>query len=192
MFYDKDEVDAKGKKIQDGMGAFGDFGEKFATLKDNFVGLKRAIEYIEDFLNVQGEKIWREELTKIIHHAVDKEAAKMSLAKRLSANIDSNETDHVPDFEPVDTEDATFLGRLLRQILRSMDRGYYLDSMSTWYDANGSQTWGLRFLNFLQETLDTVILQGLDKLIVYNIMSELRSFYYNYGVYMGGVKIGKE
>ena len=41
------------------MGAFGDFG-------DNFVGLKRSIEYIEDFLNVQGEKIWREELTRII------------------------------------------------------------------------------------------------------------------------------
>jgi hypothetical protein len=48
------------------MGAFGDFGDKFARLKDNFVGLKRSIEYIEDFLNVQGEKIWREELTRII------------------------------------------------------------------------------------------------------------------------------
>lgn len=67
-------MNAKGAKVQDGMGAFGDFGEKFARLKDNFVGLKRSIEYIEDFLNVQGEKIWREELTRIIQHAVDKEA----------------------------------------------------------------------------------------------------------------------
>lgn len=75
-------MNAKGAKVQDGMGAFGDFGEKFARLKDNFVGLKRAIEYIEDFLNVQGEKIWREELTRIIQHAVDKEAMRL-ISKRI-------------------------------------------------------------------------------------------------------------
>lgn len=69
------------------MGAFGDFGEKFATLKANFIGLKRSIECIEDFLNVQGEKIWREELTRIVQHAVDKEATRL-VNKRVSANID--------------------------------------------------------------------------------------------------------
>jgi WASH complex subunit strumpellin len=133
-FYDKDEVNAKGMKVQDGMGAFGDFGEKFARLKDNFVGLKRAIEYIEDFLNVQGEKIWREELTKIINYHVDKEAVRL-VNKRISANIDAIDQSYMPEFEPVDELDATFMGRLLRQILRSMNKGYYLDSMSTWYDA---------------------------------------------------------
>lgn len=65
-YYNKDEVNAKGVKVQGGMGAFGDFGEKFDRLKKNFIGLKRAIEYIEDFLNVQGEKIWREELARIV------------------------------------------------------------------------------------------------------------------------------
>jgi hypothetical protein len=33
--------------------------------------------------------------------------------KRFSANIDSTENDHVPEFEPVDENDATFMGRLL-------------------------------------------------------------------------------
>jgi WASH complex subunit strumpellin len=172
------------------MGAFGDFGEKFARLKANFIGLKRAIEYIEDFLNVQGEKIWREELTRIVQHAVDKEAMRL-VNKRFSANIDSTENDHVPEFEPVDENDATFMGRLLSQIFLSMNKGFYLDSMSTWFDTNGNQTWGLRFINFLQETLGTTILQGLDKLIVYNIVNQLRRFYFDYGVYMGGVKLSK-
>lgn len=172
------------------MGAFGDFGEKFARLKANFIGLKRAIEYIEDFLNVQGEKIWREELTRIVQHAVDKEAMRL-VNKRFSANIDSTDNDHVPEFEPVDEHDATFMGRLLSQILTSMNKGFYLDSMSTWFDINGNQTWGLRFINFLQETLGTTILQGLDKLIVYNIVNQLRRFYFDYGVYMGGVKLSK-
>jgi hypothetical protein len=72
-----------------------------------------------------------------------------------------------------------------------MNKGFYLDSMSTWFDTNGNQTWGLRFINFLQETLGTTILQGLDKLIVYNIVNQLRRFYFDYGVYMGGVKLSK-
>ena len=93
------------------------------------------------------------------------------VSKRIQANIDSNENENVPDYEPLDENDATFRGRLLRQILTSMNKGYYLDSTSTWYDQNGNQTWGLRFINFLQDTLDTVILQGLDKLIVYNIVN---------------------
>lgn len=135
--------------MQDGMGAFGDFGEKFARLKDNFVGLKRSIEYIEDFLNVQGEKIWREELTRIIQKSVDKEAVRL-VSKRIAADIDSNDgADYVPDFEPVDENDATFMGRLLRQITRSLDKGFYLDSQSTWYTYEGKQLFGLRFINFL-------------------------------------------
>jgi WASH complex subunit strumpellin len=41
------------------------------------VGLKRSIEYIQDFLNVQGEKLWREELARIIELAVEKEATRL-------------------------------------------------------------------------------------------------------------------
>lgn len=39
-------------KLQGGMGAFGDYEEKFKRLRANFVGLKRSLEYIQDFLNV--------------------------------------------------------------------------------------------------------------------------------------------
>jgi hypothetical protein len=34
------------------MGEFGVYEAKFLRLKANFVGLKRSIEYIQDFLNV--------------------------------------------------------------------------------------------------------------------------------------------
>lgn len=66
------------------MGNFGDYEEKFARLKANFVGLRRGIEFIEDFLNVQGAKIWREELTRIVSAAVDREAQKL-VAKKYSS-----------------------------------------------------------------------------------------------------------
>ena len=59
------------------MGAFGDYEEKFKRLKANFVGLKRSLEYIQDFLNVQGERIWREEIARIVDLAVEKEATRL-------------------------------------------------------------------------------------------------------------------
>jgi WASH complex subunit strumpellin len=44
-------------------------------LKDKITGLKRSIEYIQDFLNVYGEKIWNEEITRLYEFAVEKEAS---------------------------------------------------------------------------------------------------------------------
>ena len=138
------------------MGEFGDFEEKFARLRANFVGLKRSIEYIQDFLNVQGEKIWREELTRIVDQAVEKEASR--LVNKKYAPIIDDENFYTPEFEPVDELDETFMGRLLRHILGTCDRGFYLDHHSTWYDLEGGQTFGLRYINFLHEHLGTIFL----------------------------------
>lgn len=70
-----------------------------------------------------------------------------------------------------------------------MDRGFYLDSMSTWYNNEGKQVFGLRYINFLHEHLGTIFLQGLDKLIVYNVVAHLRRLYSNYGLFFGGGNI---
>jgi hypothetical protein len=45
---------------------------------------------------------------------------------------------------------------------------------------------GLRFINFIHDHLGTVVLQGLDKLLVYNIVYELKAFYKKYGLSIGG------
>jgi len=100
---------------QGAMGEFGVYEAKFLKLKANFVGLKRSIEYIQDFLNVQGEKIWREELSRIIDYAVEREATKL-VNKKFNANFD-DENSYRPEFDPVDAQDLTFMGRLLRNIL---------------------------------------------------------------------------
>jgi hypothetical protein len=50
------------------------------------------------------------------------------------------------------------MGRMLRNILAQMDRGFYLDNQSTWYDLAGKQVFGLRYINFLHEHLGTIFL----------------------------------
>ena len=56
-------------------------------IKDKITGLKRSIEYIKDFLNIQGEQIWREEMTRIINCAVEKESTAL-VNKKYQANLD--------------------------------------------------------------------------------------------------------
>ena len=60
--------------------------------------------------------MWREEFQRVIELAVEKEATKL-VNKKYSSNIDSNETQFVPTFEPVDENDITFMGRLLTAVL---------------------------------------------------------------------------
>lgn len=129
--------------------------------------------------------MWREEFQRVIELAVEKEATKL-VNKKYSSNIDSNETQFVPTFEPVDENDITFMGRLLTAVLSSMNKGIYLDHMSHWYTREGEQTFGLRFINFLHDNLGTQFLQGFDKLIVYKMVSELRAFYRDYSITLGG------
>lgn len=140
---------------------------------------------------MQGEKIWREELSRIIELAVEKEATRL-VNKKYQSSVDSLTASYVPEFRPVDENDFTFMGRLLRHILKSMSKGFYLHSMSSWYDMEGNQVFGLRFIHFLHENLGTTFLQGLDKLVVYNLVNELRQFYRDYSLLIGGGNFSQE
>jgi len=164
---------------------------KFQMLREKFTGLKRSIEYIQDFLNIQGESIWREELTRIINYAVEKESTAL-VNKKYQADLDYQDKYYVPTFIPVDAHDFTFMGRLLRNITDSLGKAMYLDSLSSWYDSNGQQIFGLRYVHFLHEHLGTTFLQGLDRLIVYTLVSETKKFQRDYGFIIGGGTVSEE
>ena len=106
--------------------------------------------------------------------------------KKYVVDLDSQDKHHVPSFIPVDANDFTFMGRLLRNIADSLNRGMYLDSLSSWYTADGEQIFGLRYVNFLHQHMGTQFLQGLDRLIVYNIISDTKRFQKDFGFIIGG------
>ena len=60
--------------------------DRFMKLRDKIRGLKRSIEYIQDFLNIYGEKIWNEEIVRIIEFAVEKEATNL-VNKKYSTTL---------------------------------------------------------------------------------------------------------
>lgn len=98
----------------------------------------------------------------------------------------------MPTFIPIDPNDITFMGRLLRNINDSLGKGMYLDSLSSWYDFQGNQIFGLRFVHFLHEHLGTTFLQGLDRLIIYNVISQTKQFQRQYGLTVGGGAVSEE
>jgi WASH complex subunit strumpellin len=112
--------------------------------------------------------------------------------KKYQADMDYQDKHFVPTFIPVDANDFTFMGRLLRNITDSLGKGMYLDSLSSWYDGQGQQIFGLRYIHFLHEHLGTTFLQGLDRLIVYTVVSETRKFQRDYGYIIGGGTISEE
>jgi len=115
--------------------------DKFVRLRDKIKGLKRSVEHIQDFLNIYGEKIWNEEIVRMIELAVDKEANTLVTKKQYSdfggstTLIEAKENFYIPIFNPVDEFDFTFMGRVLRHILQTIEKGFYLDHLSSWYDA---------------------------------------------------------
>ncbi len=164
----------------------GEMFGKFMQLRDNIKGLKRSIEYIQDFLNIYGEKIWNEEMVRIIEFAVEKEATNLVNKKYSTGLMEAQENYYVPIFTPVDDLDFTFMGRVLRHILQTISKGFYLDHLSSWYDAQGNQLFGLRHFNYVQEYLGASFLGGLDRLITYNIVNRISDFFSVYGQTIGG------
>jgi WASH complex subunit strumpellin len=164
----------------------GEMFRKFEALRDKIKGLKRSIEYIQDFLNIYGEKIWNEEIVRLIEFAVEKEATNLVNRKYQGGMIEAQESYNIPIFTPVDGDDFTFMGRVLRHILRTIEKGFYLDHLSSWYDSTGSQLFGLRHVNYVQDYLGTAFLVGLDRLITYNIVNRTNDFFSFYGLSIGG------
>lgn len=74
------------------------------------------------------------------------------------------------------------MGRVLRHITETISKGFYIDHLQSWYDVNGNQIFGLRYVNYVQDYLGTIFLQGLDKLIVYSILAEINNFCKFYGL----------
>jgi len=67
-----------------GKGDPNEFEVNMKALRNKIGGLKRSIEYISDFLNIYGDKIWNEEIARVIDFAVEKESTKL-VSKKQSA-----------------------------------------------------------------------------------------------------------
>ena len=83
--------------------------------------VRKSFLYIQDYISINGSKMWCEEMHKLINYYVDIEANKF-LSRKIKQKNDLNDNMKEmapPRFPPLkgSPESPTFLGRLTRYIL---------------------------------------------------------------------------
>lgn len=152
--------------------------QKLAELSKVIDGYKRSFEYIQDYMNIKGLKIWQEEMRRILCFNVEKECNAF-LNHKVSEWQSKYQsfTIPIPTYPPEADGSATFIGRLAKELLRITDPRYtnYVQLSSAWYDAKSQhkELINLKFISKIVESIDIAGLSGLDKLYAHMISADL-------------------
>lgn len=85
-------------------------------------GYKRSFEYIQDYVNINGLKIWQEEVTRIVNFNVEQECNGFLRTKVHSwQSAYQSRYVPIPYYAPTDSVSENFIGRLAREVIRSTD-----------------------------------------------------------------------
>eukprot|EP01116_Phalansterium_solitarium_P008575 TRINITY_DN22505_c0_g1_i1.p1 TRINITY_DN22505_c0_g1~~TRINITY_DN22505_c0_g1_i1.p1 ORF type:complete len:1148 (-),score=576.86 TRINITY_DN22505_c0_g1_i1:152-3595(-) len=162
----------KVKKIEE-------FAGRLNQLHTVLDGIRRSFQYIQDYLQVYGLKIWQEEFSRIINYNIEQECNQFLKKKVYDfESVFQSKSIPIPRFPPVDETSSNFIGRLLRELLTYTDhhRTIYIEQMAGWYDPTGREVVGIKTFDTLLRSISVFGLAGLDKLICFRIVKELTMF----------------
>nr|XP_039258715.1 WASH complex subunit 5-like [Styela clava] len=152
---------------------------RLIQLEKTIDGYKRSFEYIQDYVDVYGLKIWQEEVSRIINYNVEQECNSFLRQKVHDyESVYQSKDIPIPRFRPVDGS-VNFVGRLAVEILRITDPKVtsYVDLLNTWYDLKTKQdVIDNKMFSRIQASLGTYGLSGLDRLFSFKIVRELQNF----------------
>lgn len=152
---------------------------KLDALGARMDGFIRSFEYIQDYVDIHGLKIWQEEVTRIINYNMEQECNSFLRTKVHDwQSLYQSTTIPIPKFPPVDNS-INFMGRLVREILRITDPRVttYIDQMHTWYDAKTkTEVLDSKVFSKIQQSIGTCGLTGVDRLLCFMMVRELQNF----------------
>ncbi|KAB7495837.1 WASH complex subunit strumpellin [Armadillidium nasatum] len=141
-------------------------------------GFQTSFEYIQDYINTYGLKMWQEEMTRIINYNVEQEC-NILLKKKISDHESAYQSVAIPipKFPSVDNQSVNFIGRLLTEILRitSPKTTVYISELETWYDSkNHNEVLNSTIVENVEKAICVAGLAGIDKLLAFLIVKELQ------------------
>lgn len=139
---------------------------------------RRSFEYISDYVNIYGLKIWQEEFSRIINFSVEQEC-NAYLKKKVQAwqSQFQSKAIPIPVYPPLDDNCANFIGRLVREVLSLTDvqASIYLDANSGWFETtSGRELFGMRTCSMLHRAVGTAGVRGLDSTLAFLIVSQIQ------------------
>ncbi|KAK2181203.1 hypothetical protein NP493_407g06015 [Ridgeia piscesae] len=152
---------------------------KLQTVGSQMDGFRRSFEYIQDYVNIYGLKIWQEELSRIVNYNVEQECNSFLRTKILDwQSIYQSVAIPIPRFAPMDVS-VNFIGRLVREILRITDprSTSYVEQTNAWYDVKTKQeVFNRTVFEKIEGSVGTWGLTGLDRLLCFMIVQELQNY----------------
>ena len=151
-----------------------DLNEKMNKLISEMIAIKKSFIYIQDYVNMNGSKMWSEEMHRLINFYVELEANKF-LSRKIKHKKDKYEMFkfNIPSYPPLKNcpESFTFLGRLVRYILNLTDPKNitFCPFNYTWYEKEklDKEVFGIKTLHKIKKALGIEGFQGLGRLLGY-------------------------
>jgi len=155
------------------------FEDRLNALARRLDGFKRSFEYVQDYINIYGLQVWQQETNRVVSYHVEQEC--YAFLKRKQ--IDDEESQYqsaaipIPYYPPLDGESKTFMGRLLRELLKRTDpkTTRYIAQQSAWFNADGTEAVGIRTFALLTSAVGNVGLAGLDRLLSFATAKRLQA-----------------
>ncbi|XP_044738759.1 WASH complex subunit 5 [Chrysoperla carnea] len=154
---------------------------KLATLAEIIDGYRRSFEYIQDYVNINGLKIWHEEISRLMSYAVEQECLLITQGCYFQDWV-MNFGDFTNEYNIVlspstDTNSANFMGSLAREIEKFVNprNTIYLNSTVSWYDyKTRKEIVNLKFFSNLLKSMAPCGLAGLSRIYSFLIYIELQ------------------
>lgn len=91
---------------------------KLESLAKLVYGFRRSFEYIQDYINISGLRIWQEELSRIMQFYTEQEA-NLYVKRKVSAafSVHQSKTIPIPVYPSEFADSVSFVGRLANEIL---------------------------------------------------------------------------
>ncbi|KAF5292891.1 hypothetical protein FQR65_LT11143 [Abscondita terminalis] len=152
--------------------------QRLKLLSQIMNGYKRSFEYIQDYVNINGLKIWQEEVTRIINYNVEQECNGF-LRNKVHAweSLYQSRYVPIPHYPSTDFNSVNFVGRLARELIRLTDpkSSIYIEQTSTWYDAKTRKPiLSKQEFALITSALEITGLVGLDRLFSFMIITNLQ------------------
>lgn len=171
-----DHLDFKTGKLEE-------FEVRLQKLGQKLDGFRRSFEYIQDYINLYGLKIWQEEFSRIINYNVEQESNQF-LKKKIYDWQSTHQSDAIPipqfprSQHPSGKNSANFMGRLARELLNQTDpiKTTYVELAQGWIDNSGREVVGIRTFSLLHKGVGIFGLTGMDRLISFMIVSDMNKF----------------
>lgn len=181
--------------------------QNMSKLANTLDGLKRSIEYLQDYIGIAGLKIFQQEFARIINYNTEQESNRFLKHKTFDGSSRfQSKAIPIPrvissSIVTADSEDSgaiTFMGRVMEVMLYLTDatRTVYAPECSAWFIhaapdqkvksgvPTTSESCGIRTFALLERSIGVIGIQGLDRLLAFRSVHILNIFckFYEYEV----------